>query len=73
MFCFLLVYGGVVNLLASEKAPREVSIFMAGGSLTALNKLKDGCPSDVRPIAVGEGVKASDKEMLMCSCEAKGI
>ena len=45
---------GVVNLLASGKAPREVSIFLAGGSLTALNKLIDGCPSDVRPIAVGE-------------------
>ena len=31
-----------------------MSIFLAGGSLTALNKLKDGCLSDVRPIAVGE-------------------
>ena len=30
---------GVINLLASGKAPREVSIFLAGGSLTALNKL----------------------------------
>ena len=45
---------GVVNLLASGKAPREMSIFLAGGSLSALNKLKDGCPSDVRPLAVGE-------------------
>ena len=42
---------GVVNLLASGKVPREVSIFLAGGTL-ALNKLKDGCSPDVRPITV---------------------
>ena len=27
---------------------------MAGGSLTALSKLKPGCAPDIRPIAVGE-------------------
>ena len=44
----------VVNLLVSGKVPQEVSRFMAGGSLTALSKLKPGCAPDIRPIAVGE-------------------
>ena len=44
----------VVNLLVSGKVPQEVSLFMAGGSLTALSKLKPGCAPDIRPIAVGE-------------------
>ena len=44
----------VVNLLVSGKVPQEVSRFMAGGSLTALSKLKPGCALDIRPIAVGE-------------------
>ena len=52
--CVYNKYLHVVILLYAGKAPREVSIFLAGGSLTALNKLKDGCQSDVRPIAVGE-------------------
>ncbi|KAL5503030.1 hypothetical protein EMCRGX_G009913 [Ephydatia muelleri] len=49
------VYGNlnrVVNLLVSGKVPQEVSRFMAGGSLTALSKLKPGCALDIRPIAV---------------------
>ena len=44
----------IVNLLVSGKVPQEVSLFMAGGSLTALSKLKPGCAPDIRPIAVGE-------------------
>ena len=48
----------VVNLLVSGKVPQDayvdVSLFMAGGSLTALSKLKPGCAPDIRPIAVGE-------------------
>ncbi|KAL5510481.1 hypothetical protein EMCRGX_G006034 [Ephydatia muelleri] len=44
----------VVNLLVSGKVPQEVSLFMAGRSLTALSKLKPGCAPDIRPIAVGE-------------------
>ena len=44
----------VVNLLVSGKVPQEVYRFMAGGSLTALSKLKPGCAPDIRPIAVGE-------------------
>ena len=31
-----------------------MSKFLAGGSLTASNKQKEGCPPDIRPIAVGE-------------------
>ena len=44
----------VVNLLVSGKVPQEVSLFMAGRSLTALSKLKPGCAPDIRPIAMGE-------------------
>ena len=44
----------VVNLLVCGKVPQEVSRFMAGGSLTALNKLKPVYAQDIRPIAVGE-------------------
>ena len=42
----------VINILASGKAPVDVSIFLAGGNLTALQKSKPGCPLDVRPIAM---------------------
>eukprot|EP00731_Ephydatia_muelleri_P014360 Em0008g80a len=47
----------LVNLLSSGKAPTSVSTFLAGGSLTALNKFKHGCLPDIRPIAVGEALK----------------
>eukprot|EP00731_Ephydatia_muelleri_P012305 Em0006g1199a len=47
----------LVNLLSSGKAPTSVSTFLAGGSLTALNKFKPGCLPDVRPIAVGEALR----------------
>eukprot|EP00731_Ephydatia_muelleri_P005262 Em0002g1438a len=33
----------------SCKAPIEVTAYLAGGNLTALNKSKPGCPFDVRP------------------------
>ena len=46
----------VINLLAAGRAPSEVSTFLAGGSLTALNKSKPGSSIDVRPIAVGESL-----------------
>ena len=35
----------------------EMSTYLAGGSLTALNKVKPGCPPDIRPIAVGETLR----------------
>eukprot|EP00731_Ephydatia_muelleri_P007475 Em0003g1723a len=44
----------IVTLLASGKAPPLVSKYLAGGNLTALNKLKEGSANDIRPIAVGE-------------------
>ena len=47
----------LVNLLSSGKAPTSVSTFLAGGSLTALNKFKPGCLPDIRPIAVGEALR----------------
>ena len=47
----------VVNLLASGNVPSQVSTYLAGGSLTALNKVKQGCPPDIRPIAVGETLR----------------
>ena len=49
--------GDIVNLLAAGKAPLSVARFQAGGSLTALNKFKDGSPPDIRPIAVGETLR----------------
>ena len=41
----------VVNLLASGKVPVSVSKFLAGGSLTALDKNKPNSLPDIRPIA----------------------
>eukprot|EP00731_Ephydatia_muelleri_P019436 Em0012g261a len=48
---------GVVDILASGRAPVSVSKFLAGGSLTALVKNKEGCPLDIRPIVVGEALR----------------
>ena len=44
----------VINILTNGKGPADVSIFLAGGNLTALKKSKPDCPLDVRPIAVGD-------------------
>ena len=46
-----------MNILASGKVPWSVSAFLAGCKLIALNKNKEGCPPDVRPIAVGETLR----------------
>ena len=43
-----------VNLLAAGKAPKQLSIYLSGATLTALSNYKFNCPPDVRPIAVGE-------------------
>ncbi|KAL5474555.1 hypothetical protein EMCRGX_G026516 [Ephydatia muelleri] len=48
----------VINMLAAGKAPSPVSRFLAGGSLIALNKNKEGCAPDIRPIAVGETLQS---------------
>ena len=48
---------GVVDILASGRAPVSVSKFLAGGSLTALVKNKEGRPLDIRPIVVGEALR----------------
>ena len=34
-----------------------MSRYLAGGSLIALNKNKEGCAPDIRPIAVGETLR----------------
>ena len=47
--------GAVVNLLAAGKAPIEITAYLAGGNLTALNKSKPGCPFDVRAHSSGRG------------------
>ena len=47
----------VVDILASGRAPVSVSKFLAGGSLTALVKNKEGCPLDICPIVVGEALR----------------
>ena len=52
----LLFLRKVLNILASGKAPADVSIFLAGGNLTDLQKSKPDCPFDVHPIAVGEAL-----------------
>ena len=60
----------VINILAAGKAPVEISAYLAGGNLTALNKSKPGCPFDVRPIAVGEAVR---RLVGKCLCAAVKI
>ena len=47
----------VVNFLLTGKAPPSIARFVAGAGLIALNKIKEGCPRDVRPIAVGETLR----------------
>ena len=47
----------VVNILLTGKAPPSIARYVAGAGLIALNKIKEGCPRDVRPIAVGETLR----------------
>ena len=61
----------VVNLLAAGKAPAEITAYLAGGNLTALNKSKPGCPFDVRPIAVGEALRWLFGKCLCASVKVK--
>ena len=61
----------VINLLAAGKAPSEVSTFLAGDSLTALNKSKPGSPLDVRPIAVGESLRRLTSKCLCAVVKGK--
>ena len=57
----------VVHLLASGRAPSQLSVFLAGGNLAALNKSKPDCPLDVRPIALGETLRRLTGKCLCCS------
>ena len=61
---------GVINLLATGRAPPQVSTFLAGGSLTALNKSKSGSIMDIHPIAVGESLS---RLVGKCLCAAVKI
>ena len=62
---------GVINLLAAGRAPPEVSTFLAGGSLTALNKSKSGSIFDIRPIAVGESLRRLVGKCLCAAVKTK--
>ena len=46
-----------MNIMASGKVPVSVATFLIGSRLIARNKGKEGNPSDVRPIAVGETLR----------------
>eukprot|EP00731_Ephydatia_muelleri_P016810 Em0009g1234a len=43
--------------LQKGKAALSIARFFAGARLIALNKIKEGCPPDVRPIAVGDTLR----------------
>ena len=61
----------IINLLAAGSAPSEVSTFLAGGSLTALNKSKPGSPLDIRPIAVDESLRRLTSKCLCAVVKGK--
>ena len=54
----------VVNIFAAGKAPKELSIYLSGATLTALSKNKPNCPPDVRPITVGEVLRRLTSKYL---------
>ena len=56
----------IVNLLASGQAPNVIAKFLAGGALTALNKIKPDCAPDVRPIAVREILRCLTGSACVC-------
>ena len=57
-----------VNLLILGCAPMDVALFLAGGNLTALNKLT---PGDIRPIAVGEVLRRLTGKCLCAAHRSK--
>ncbi|KAL5460331.1 hypothetical protein EMCRGX_G033776 [Ephydatia muelleri] len=59
----------LVNILASGKAPIPISRYLAGGSLTALIKDKEGLSLDIHPIAVGEAIRRLTEKCL-CTKDA---
>ena len=61
----------VVNLLISGKVPVQVTRFLAGGNLVALEKNKPNCPPDIRPIAVGEAIRRLVGKCLCSMTKAK--
>eukprot|EP00731_Ephydatia_muelleri_P034939 Em0087g8a len=58
---------GVVDILASGRAPVSVSKFLAGGSLTALVKNKERRPLGILPIIVGEALRRLTGKCLCIS------
>ena len=63
----------VINLLASGKAPPTVSKYLAGGNLIALNKFKEGCPPDIRPIVFGEILRRLTGKCICALIKGKGL
>ena len=47
----------VVNIFITGKAPLSIARFFAGARIIALTIIKEDCPPDVRPIAVGETLR----------------
>ena len=58
----------IVNLLLAGQAPGTVARFLAGASLTALNKNKS---RDIRPIAVGETLRQLAGKCLCAVVKSK--
>ena len=58
----------VINMLALGKAHKEVSVYLAGANLTALNK---SSPGDIRPIAVGESLRRLTAKCLCVAMKTK--
>ena len=63
--------GSVVNLLVTGNVPLPVSVFLAGGKLVALNKIRGGQPIDFRPIAVGENLRRLTGKCLFALSKEK--
>ena len=58
----------VINLLALGKAHKEISVYLAGSNLTALNK---SSPGDIHPIAVGETLRRLTAKCLCVAMRMK--
>ena len=61
----------MVNILAGGRAPAKVAKYLAGGSLTALIKIEDGSPLDVRPIVVGGALRRLTGKCLCTMARVK--
>ena len=56
--------------MALGKAHKEVSVYLPGANLTALNK---SSPGDIRPIAVGESLRRLTAKCLCVEMKTKAV